>query len=124
MEKKLNSKTEAFITTFKDHIRAKAIELEFAEKQKINDLIEYIYEYERLQFNKDDLSKRKRVNNAPENAKTDPSFAGLTLKAHPMVLQTKFAANAPKSLMLLQPRLWALFTTLTSLTMYIRPKTY
>ena len=64
MEKKLNSKTEAFITAFKDHIRSKAIELEFAEKHKINELIEYVYEYERLQFNKDDLSKRKRVQNA------------------------------------------------------------
>jgi hypothetical protein len=64
MEKKLNSKSEQFITSFKDQIRQKAIDLNFAEKDKINELVEYVYEYERLQFNKDDLSKRKRIQNA------------------------------------------------------------
>ena len=64
MEKKLNSKSEQFITSFKDQIRQKAIDLNFAEKDKINELVEYVYEYERLQLNKDDLSKRKRIQNA------------------------------------------------------------
>ena len=42
MEKKLNSKSEDFITKFKDNIRTKAIDLKFDEKTKINELIEYI----------------------------------------------------------------------------------
>jgi hypothetical protein len=63
MEKKLNSKSESFITSFKDSIRTKAIDLKFGEKEKINELLEYVYEYERLVFSKDDLSKRKRIQN-------------------------------------------------------------
>lgn len=63
MEKKLNSKSESFITSFKDSIRGKAIDLKFDEKEKINELLEYVYEYERLVFSKDDLSKRKRIQN-------------------------------------------------------------
>ena len=34
MEKKLNSKSESFITSFKDSIRTKAIDLNFEEKNK------------------------------------------------------------------------------------------
>jgi hypothetical protein len=64
MEKKLNSKSESFITAFKDSIRTKAIDLKFDEKNKINELLEYVYEYERLVFSKDDLSKRKRIQNS------------------------------------------------------------
>jgi hypothetical protein len=64
MEKKLNLKSEQYFTGFKDAVREKIIELGFNEKSKINDLIEYVYEYDRLTFSKDDLSKRKRVKNA------------------------------------------------------------
>lgn len=63
MEKKLNLKSEQYITQFKDSIREKAIELNFQDKEKINDLIEFVYEYQRLVYTKDDLSKRKRVKN-------------------------------------------------------------
>ena len=64
MEKKLNLKAEQFFTKFKDDIREKLIKLGFSENAKANDLLEYVYEYERLIFNKDDLSKRKRVKNS------------------------------------------------------------
>ena len=64
MEKKLNLKSEQYFTAFKDSVREKIIELGFNEKSKINDLLEFVYEYERLIFSKDDLSKRKRVKNA------------------------------------------------------------
>jgi hypothetical protein len=64
MEKKLNSRSELFLTAFKDNIRAKIIELKFEDKSKLNDLLEYVYEYERLIFSKDDLSKRRRVQNS------------------------------------------------------------
>jgi len=63
MEKKLNLKSEQYFTSFKDAVREKIIELGFDEKSKINDLLEFVYEYERLTFSKDDLSKRKRVKN-------------------------------------------------------------
>jgi|AACY02.14.fsa_nt_gi hypothetical protein len=64
MEKKLNLKSEQFLTKFKDDIREMLIKLKFSENDKANDLLEYVYEYERLMFNKDDLSKRKRVKNS------------------------------------------------------------
>jgi hypothetical protein len=67
MEKKLNSKCESYLTTFKDQIRSKVIELDFEQppvKRKLNDLLEFVYEYERLTFSKDDLSKRKRIQNS------------------------------------------------------------
>jgi hypothetical protein len=64
MEKKLNSKFESYITSFKDSIRTKAIDLKFDDKAKINELLEHVYEYERLLYTKDDLSKRKRIQNS------------------------------------------------------------
>ena len=64
MEKKLNSRTEEYITKFKDDIRTKLIQLGIAEKEKANELLEFVYEYDRLVFSKDDISKRKRIQNS------------------------------------------------------------
>lgn len=63
MEKRLNKKTETFITTFKDNIREKATQLGLANDIKSTQLLQYIYDYERLSFNKEDFQKRKRVKN-------------------------------------------------------------
>jgi hypothetical protein len=69
MEKKINARCDSYITTFKDEIRTKVIELDFEEtvKPKLNELLEFVYEYDRLAFNKDDLSKRKRIPNSIPN---------------------------------------------------------
>jgi hypothetical protein len=67
MEKKLNKKIEVYVTTFKDGVRSKINELCFSEKPKVNELLEYIYDYERLSLGKDDLSKRKRIKNSIPN---------------------------------------------------------
>lgn len=64
MEKRINKKIENYVSGFKDDIRNKIIELQFADKPKINDLLEYIYEYNRLALQKDDFIKRKRLKNA------------------------------------------------------------
>jgi hypothetical protein len=64
MEKRLNKKIEAYVTTFKDAIRNKIASLNFEDKEKINELIEYVYEYDRFVLIKDDLNKRKRVKNS------------------------------------------------------------
>lgn len=53
-----------YVSAFKDDIRDKIIQLQFADKPKINDLLEYIYEYNRLTLQKDDFIKRKRLKNA------------------------------------------------------------
>ena len=62
MEKRINKKTESYITAFKDNIRDKATNLGIKNEQ-MNHLLQYIYDYERLSLNKDDFLKRKRVKN-------------------------------------------------------------
>ena len=63
MEKRINKKIEIYFTKCKDDICKKVSDLNFEDKEKMNELIEYIYEYERLQMYNDDLSKRKRIKN-------------------------------------------------------------
>jgi hypothetical protein len=64
MEKRLNKKIETYITDFKDSIRSKITDLEFEDKSKLNELLEFVYDYERLSIIKDDLVKRKRIKNS------------------------------------------------------------
>jgi hypothetical protein len=63
MERRLNKKLENYITTFKDSIFEKANIMGIAKNEEINQLLQYIYDYERLSFNKEDFQKRKRVKN-------------------------------------------------------------
>jgi len=62
MEKRINKKLESYITMFKDNIRDKAASLGIKNEQ-MNHLLQYIYDYDRLNFGKDDFIKRKRVKN-------------------------------------------------------------
>lgn len=66
MEKRINKKIEIYITSFKDDIRKKVTSLNFDDtaKSNINELLEYIYDYQRLVMVKDDLVKRKRIKNS------------------------------------------------------------
>ena len=64
MEKRLNKKMDSYLQQFKDDIRCKVDELEIDCDDKINSLMNYIYEYKRLQFETNDLHKRKRVKNS------------------------------------------------------------
>ena len=63
MERRLNKKTETYITSFKDNIREKATQMGMTKNEQVNQLIQYIYDYDRLSFNKEDFQKRKRVKN-------------------------------------------------------------
>ena len=62
MERRINKKIENYITEFKDNIREKTTQLGL-QNDINNQLIQYIYDYERLTLNKDDFQKRKRVKN-------------------------------------------------------------
>jgi len=64
MDKLVNKKIENYITEFKDNIKNKITELDIDEKLKVNDLLEFVYDYQRLTISKDDLVKRKRVKNS------------------------------------------------------------
>jgi len=63
MEKRLNKKLELWITGFKDNIREKANQIGISKNDQTNQLIQYIYDYDRLSFGKEDFQKRKRVKN-------------------------------------------------------------
>jgi hypothetical protein len=63
MEKRLNSKVETYVTTFKDCIRERASQMGLTTNERINQLLQYIYDYDRLSFVKEDFQKRKRVKN-------------------------------------------------------------
>jgi hypothetical protein len=63
MEKRLNKKLEQYILTFKTNIRDKAVEMGLTNSNEVNQLIQYIYDYDRLTFETIDFQKRKRVKN-------------------------------------------------------------
>jgi hypothetical protein len=68
MERRLNTKLEHYLKSFKDGIRDKIITLNMAQNEDMNKLIEYIYDYNRITVDKEDFIKRKRVKNSiPEN---------------------------------------------------------
>uniref|UniRef100_A0A6C0BAM5 Uncharacterized protein n=1 Tax=viral metagenome TaxID=1070528 RepID=A0A6C0BAM5_9ZZZZ len=63
MERRINKRIEAYITTFKDELREKVLNFDAENEMSRNQLIQYIYDYERLTLEKDDFMKRKRVKN-------------------------------------------------------------
>ncbi len=63
MEKRLNKKVELYITEFKDNIKEKAFQMGITKNDNVNQLLQYIYDYERMSFAKEDFQKRKRVKN-------------------------------------------------------------
>jgi len=64
MEKRINKKIEVYLTQFKDEVKNKLVGLNFDDKSKVNELLEYVYDYDRMALSKDDFIKRKRVKNA------------------------------------------------------------
>lgn len=62
MEKRITSKVNEYFAKMKDDIKQYVVEnVDLNDKQ--NDLLKFIYDYEKLSLNKDDFSKRKRVKN-------------------------------------------------------------
>ena len=62
MEKRLNKKIEEYIGVLKNDIKEKATNLELTSNEA-NQLLTFIYDYNRLVLDKDDFIKRKRVKN-------------------------------------------------------------
>ncbi len=63
MEKRINDQIKTYLSKFKDDIRDKIVELGLGETENVNELLEFVYEYNRLSFEKDDFMKRRRVKN-------------------------------------------------------------
>ena len=65
MERRLNKKTEDFTAEFKNNVREHASKLGISQTNpETNALLQYIYDYKRLEFGKDDFTRRKRVKNS------------------------------------------------------------
>ena len=63
MERRINKKIESYITELKDSVRTKADQLGLATDPNLSQLVQYIYDYDRLVLGKEDFLKRKRVKN-------------------------------------------------------------
>jgi len=63
MERRINKKIESYITDLKDSVRSKADQLGLATDPNLSQLVQYIYDYDRLVLGKEDFLKRKRVKN-------------------------------------------------------------
>ena len=63
MERRINKRIEAYITSFKEDIKKKADTLGLSHDQNLSSLVGYIYDYDRLVLIKEDFMKRKRVKN-------------------------------------------------------------
>jgi hypothetical protein len=63
MEKRINKKIDAYVSDFKDNIREKAEDAGLTMDVKVTQLLQYIYDYGRLELTKEDFMKRKRVKN-------------------------------------------------------------
>jgi len=64
MERRINKRIDTYITDFKDDIRAKAETLGLVNDLNMSQLVQYVYDYNRLCLTKEDFMKRKRVKNA------------------------------------------------------------
>jgi hypothetical protein len=64
MEKRINNKLETYITNLKTNICNKINNSNIDNKEQVNDLLQFVYDYERLILDKDDFIKRKRIKNA------------------------------------------------------------
>lgn len=64
MEKRLNGTIDSYMTEFKDNIKTKLTSIKFDDQSKAAELLEYIYDYDRLCLSREDFVKRKRIKNA------------------------------------------------------------
>jgi hypothetical protein len=62
MEKRINQKTRTYLQQFKNDIKEIVTELNITDN-KTNSLLQFIYDYQPLEFGKIDFQKRKRVKN-------------------------------------------------------------
>ena len=62
MERRINKKIENYLSDLKENVRTKALELS-SKDPSLHQLVQYIYDYERLNLGKEDFMKRKRVKN-------------------------------------------------------------
>ena len=63
MERVANKKIERYVAGYKAEVKTKIAALEFEDRGKIKDLLEYVFEYPRLTLGAEDFARRKRAQN-------------------------------------------------------------
>jgi hypothetical protein len=63
MEKRINKKVEIFVSQFKEDIKDRVTQMGLTKNEDINKILQFIFDYERLELKKEDFMKRKRVKN-------------------------------------------------------------
>lgn len=63
MDKRINNKTRTYIQQFKNDIKGVISKSNIAGTENANALLQFIYDYQPLEFTKTDFQKRKRVKN-------------------------------------------------------------
>ena len=64
MEKRINQTIETYVIKFKDDVKTKMNSINFEDQSKAAELLEYIYDYDRLCVSREDFIKRKRIKNS------------------------------------------------------------
>jgi hypothetical protein len=64
MEKRINKRIEVFVSQLKEDVKEKVTQMGLTKNEDMNKILQFIYDYERLELKKDDFMKRKRVKNA------------------------------------------------------------
>lgn len=112
MERRINKKVESYITDLKDSVRAKAEQLGLANDSNLSQLVQYVYDYDRLVLGKEDFLKRKRVKNVvhlsdrccakrasgeqcTRRKKTDCEYCGTHMKGTPHGICDNEGDNKP-----------------------------
>jgi hypothetical protein len=63
MEKRLNTKLDTYVSSFKTDVCAKIKDIGFNDSMKVSEILEFIYDYNKLCMTTDDFIKRKRIKN-------------------------------------------------------------
>jgi len=63
MEKRITQKINTYFQDFKISLKAKIDEQNIESKESYNNIIQFLYDYQQLEINKNDFTKRKRVKN-------------------------------------------------------------
>jgi hypothetical protein len=64
MDKRINEQSQTYFKQFKESVKEKIRELNIQEKDKTIDILEFINEYQNIEFKKDDFLNKKRVKNS------------------------------------------------------------
>jgi len=67
MEKRINTKTRAYLQSFKEDVKNNVLlrfnDNNLSNEEKIQCVLQHLYDYQPLEFKKEDFQKRKRIKN-------------------------------------------------------------